>query len=154
MVSSYSVDTLKGGLLAPCADGGTTAMPKMSSESKGLLSLFDLRVLLRYDDKYRVHVAHCIETGNVVTSDTQQEAHEMMKELLEDEISFALKNRNLKNLFSSPAPLEVLLQWMKAAKEGNLQTVTLDVDFNEVELQDIEPKNAHFTNKVEFAAAA
>lgn len=118
---------------------------------KVLATLFDFRVLLRYDTKYKVHVAHCIQTGSVVTSDSQEEALEMMKELLEDEIAFAIRHENLKNLFSSPAPLEVHLQWAQAA---SVKTVYLDIDLSQLEHSTIEPKNAHLTNKVEFALAA
>jgi predicted RNase H-like HicB family nuclease len=118
-----------------------------------LIPLFNLRVLLRVDEKYGVHVAHCIETGNVVTADSEEEARTMIKELLEDEISFALTHRNLKNLFSSPAPLEVLVEWMNAAQESK-DTVELDIDLKEAESLKIEPQNAPLKNKVEFAKAA
>ena len=124
---------------------------KMSAAD--LIPLFNLRVLLRYDEKYRVNVAHCIETGNVVTAESEGEARTMIKELLEDEISFALSQKSLKNLFSSPAPLDVLVEWMKAAQEGT-ETVKLDVDIKEAESLKIEPKNAPLKNKLEFAKAA
>jgi hypothetical protein len=129
-------------------------MPNTRFATADLLTLFSLRVLVRHDTKYDVHVAHCIETGGVVTGTSPTEVSEMMKELLEDEISFALRNRNLKNLFSSPAPMEVLFQWMKAAKEKPPVQVDLDVDFYELEPYKIEPKDAHFTNQVRFALAA
>lgn len=126
-------------------------MPNTKTTAEVLASLFDLRVLLRYDTKYNVHVAHCIQTGSVVTSDSQEEALEMMKELLEDEIAFAIRHTNLKNLFSAPAPLEVHLQWLRASA---VKTVYLDVDMSQLEYSTIEPKNAHLRNKVEFAMAA
>ena len=129
-------------------------MPKTEISHEDFRSLFNLRVLLRYDEKYAVHVAHCIETGNVVTADTPEDAQEMMKELLEDEIAFALQHRNLRNLFSSPAPLDVVIQWVNAAQEKEPTTVYLDVNFKELELPEIEPKNADLKNKVWFAAAA
>jgi hypothetical protein len=121
---------------------------------EALASLFDLRVLLRYDTKYKVHVAHCVQTGSVVTSDSQEEALEMMKELLEDEIAFAIRHANLKNLFSSPAPLEVHLQWVRASMASTPKTVYLEVDLSQLEQSTIEPKNTHLRNKVEFALAA
>lgn len=120
---------------------------------KELIPMFNLRVLLRYDSKYKVHVAHCIETGNVVTAESEEEARAMIKELLEDEISFALINENLKNLFSSPAPMDVLVEWMNAARDGK-ETVELDIDPKESEKLKIEPPNAPVKNKVEFAKAA
>lgn len=116
--------------------------------------MFNLRVLLRYDENYKVHVAHCIETGNVVTADSSDEAKTMIKELLEDEILFALKHRNIKNLFSSPASLDVLIQWMNAAQENVPKTEFLDVNFKEAEFREIEPKNTSLRNKVDFACAA
>lgn len=120
--------------------------------------MFNLRVLLRYDEKYGVHVAHCFETGSLVTADTSDEAKEMIRELLEDEIDFALKTRNVKNLFSTPASLEVLVQWMEAAR-SNIETVFLDVNLketnlNEARLRAIETKNSNITNTVVFAKAA
>ena len=121
---------------------------------ENLSTLLNFRVLLRRDEKFAVDVAHCIETGNVVTADSPEEAVEMMKELLEDEISFALRNKNLKNLFSSPAPIEVFVQWVRAAQENDPQTIFLDVDFRQLEFTEIEPKNASFSNKVQFAKAA
>jgi len=117
-------------------------------------NLFNLRVLLRYDDKYAVHVAHCIETGNVVTADSSEEAESMIKELLEDEILFALKHQNLKNLFSSPARLDVLVMWMNAARENGTRNVVLDINFKEVELPEIEPQNSNIKNELTFARAA
>ncbi len=117
-------------------------------------TLFSLRVLLRYDEKYKIHVAHCVETGSVVTAESPNDACDMIKELLEDEISFALKHRNLKNLFSSPASLEVLVQWLNAAEAKKPETVYLDVDFRELELREIEPKNSNLRNRLEIAAAA
>jgi hypothetical protein len=117
-------------------------------------AFFNLRVLLRYDETYDVHVAHCIETGNLVTADSSQDACRMIKELLEDEIFFALRKRNLKNLFSSPAPLEVLVQWLNAAQEKDPDTVYLDVDFKQAELREIEPKNTNLRNRVEIVRAA
>ena len=116
-------------------------------------SLFNLRVLLRNDKKYGVHVAHCIETGNVVTADSEEDAKEMMKELLEDEISFAIRYLNLKNLFSSPAPLEVHLEWMKAAQMEDPKIEFLDVDLRHVETKQIDTKSAHLQNRVQFAKA-
>jgi hypothetical protein len=125
--------------------------PQVSPEV--LAPLFDFRVLLRYDSKYKVHVAQCIQTGSTVTSDSAEEALEMMKELLEDEISYAIRHNNTKNLFSSPAPLEVHLQWLQAAAE-NTKTIFLDVNSDQLEQYALEHKNAHLRNKVEFAMAA
>jgi hypothetical protein len=116
--------------------------------------LFNLRVLLRYDEQYAVHVAQCIETGNLVTADSKEDACEMMKELLEDEISFALKHKNIKNLMSSPAPLTVLVQWLEAARANKPTTIYLEVDSREVELTEIEPKDTGLRNRLEIAAAA
>ena len=126
----------------------------MSVHFKNQSNLFNLRVLLRHDEKYGVFVAHCLETGSVVTAESSEDVRRMIQELLEDEILFALKHRNLKNLFSSPAPLDVLLQWMKAVKENEPETIYLDVNFQESELSAIESKNPSIRNRVDFAQAA
>lgn len=118
-------------------------------------SLFSFRVLLRYDQKFGVHVAQCIETGSVVTADRQEDSKAMIIELLEDEIAFALENNNLANLFSSPAPVEVWTQWVAAAlKQGSVEEEWLDLDLDQRELH-IEPKGAHYkTGRIQLAAAA
>jgi hypothetical protein len=134
------------------------AMPNIdlttNSLTASLTALFNFRVLLRHDEKYGVEVAHCIETGSVVTSDSPEETLEMMKELLEDELSFAIKNNNLKNLFSSPAPIEVRMQWVEAALKNELKTEYLDVDVSQWRHSRIESQNARRTNTVQFAHAA
>lgn|GEM_PF-5903130 len=135
----------------------TRAMPNIDlttdSLTASLTALFNFRVLLRHDEKYGVEVAHCIETGSVVTSDSPEEALEMMKELLEDELSFAIKNNNLKNLFSSPAPIDVRMQWVEAALQ-NMKTEYLDVDISQWRHPKVETQNASRTNTVQFAKAA
>lgn len=119
-----------------------------------LPDFFTWRVLLRFDAKYDVHVAHCIETGSVVTADSSEQAEEMIKELLEDEILHALKNRNLKNLYSSPASLDVLVKWFNAAQKSGTRNVPLEVNFKEVEIREIDPKSPNLRNELKFARAA
>lgn len=97
---------------------------------------FRVRVLLEFDETYKVFAAHCLETGNVVTADSTEEAREMIKELLEDEISFAIEHRNLKNLYSSPAPLEIWQKWMQAAKEKTPEIIHLNSSAHEIMLDD------------------
>src|SRR5437868_2731586 len=80
--------------------------------------LFNLRVLIEYDSTYNVHVARCLETGSVVTAENEATLKSMITELLEDEISFALEQRNLANLFSTPAPLEVWFKWEQEIRKG------------------------------------
>jgi hypothetical protein len=129
-------------------------MSKNDLTADSLTALFNFRVLLRHDAKYGVEVAHCIETGSVVTSTSREEALEMMKELLEDEVSFALRNKNLKNLFSTPASLELRIQWAEAATKARPDTRYLDVDLSQWENPKIETKNSHLRNTVQFALAA
>jgi hypothetical protein len=80
--------------------------------------LFRLRVLAAWDSDYKVFVARCLETGSIVTADALDIVTDMIKEVLEDEITFAMEHNNLSNLFSSPAPLEIWEQWRKAVKGG------------------------------------
>lgn len=80
--------------------------------------LFRLRVLSAWDSECRVFVARCLETGSIVTADDCDTVTDMIKEVLEDEITFAMEHNNLSNLFSSPAPLEIWEQWRKAVKAG------------------------------------
>jgi len=91
------------------------------------LFLNPLRVLAEYDTTYKTHVAYCLETGSVVTGETVDELKIMMKELLEDEISFAIANKNLTNLFSTPASFDVFVKWQEASKNG-VEDITLDIE--------------------------
>ena len=111
---------------------------------------FRLRVLLEYDRIYKVFAAHCLETGNVVTADTPGDAKSMIKELLEDEINFALEYKNLRNLFCAPAPMDIWNKWQSAARENDIETIPLNVSAREIKLdQDEEVKN-----EVSFAQTA
>lgn len=95
-------------------------------------NFFRLRILARYDEHFKIYVAQCLETGSVATADDQDTLLEIMTELLEDEIGFALQHKNLSNLFSTPAPHDVWIKWRKAAKKGNLQTLPLNVEIKEL----------------------
>lgn len=77
-----------------------------------------LRVLAEYDTSYNTHVAYCLETGSVVTADNSRELKLMMKELLEDEVSFAIEHKNLTNLFSTPAAYDIFVKWQEALEKG------------------------------------
>ena len=101
----------------------------MDSHTAQVQELFlnPLRVLAEYDTTYKTHVAYCLETGSVVTAETADDLKTMMKELLEDEISFAIANKNLTNLFSTPASFDVFLKWQEAAKNG-VEDITLDIE--------------------------
>ena len=91
------------------------------------LFLNPLRVLAEYDTIYKTHVAYCLETGSVVTADAVDDLKTMMKELLEDEISFAIANKNLTNLFSTPASFDLFLKWQEASKNG-VEDIPLDIE--------------------------
>jgi hypothetical protein len=90
--------------------------------------VINLRVLALYDTNYKTHVAHCLETGSVVTADTKEVLKKMIQELLEDEISYALQTKNIANLFSSPAPFDLWLQWQEAAKHREPDVIELKIE--------------------------
>jgi len=79
--------------------------------------LFPMRALAEFDERYKFYVAYCLETGSVTTGDDMGTVLDMMKELLEDELSRVMKSRNLTNFFSTPAPFEVWERWEKLAQE-------------------------------------
>ena len=109
------------------------------------------RVLKYYDEKSKFFVAHCLETGNVVSADDENTLTDMIKELLEDEISYAIVHKNLKNLFSSPAPLDIRTSWYKAAQENGTKTIPLNISARELRLD--EPDEASTEVKIANAAA-
>lgn len=91
------------------------------------VTLFPLRVLMEYDNTYKVHVARCLETGSVATADDFDTVKDMIKEILEDEIAFAIENDNLPNLYSTPAPLDVFKRWRDAVRSGNWEVMHLEI---------------------------
>ena len=111
--------------------------------------LFEWRALLEYDSKYKIFIAHCLETGSVVSADDPDTAKEMIKELLEDEITYAIERKSLKNLLSSPAPLDVHIRWQQAAEKTPPEKMTLNIRAEELRLDrpDVE-------TRIDFAAAA
>jgi len=87
-----------------------------------------LRVLAEYDERYKTHVAYCLETGSVVTSDDPDALKGEMKELLEDELTFAFQTKNLTNLFSSPAPFDKWVKWKESAEKQEPEPIPLFID--------------------------
>src|SRR5438105_4541778 len=84
----------------------------------------DLRVYAEYDRVHAVHVAYCLETGSVVTADDSTTTDSMIKELLEDEVSYAMEDeKRWTNLFSNPAPLEIVAKWLSAKDAGREQII-------------------------------
>jgi hypothetical protein len=71
-----------------------------------------LRTIVYWDEVYAVHVGRCLETGSVATADSAEAATEILNELLDDEVAYAVQHANLGNLFSSPASLDVWEHWM------------------------------------------
>ncbi len=84
-----------------------------------LLPMFRFRVLLVWHAEYKVFVAHCLETGSVVTADDIETAQDMIVELVEDEVEFTIKHGNLRNLTSSPAPILLWKEWVDAVRAGS-----------------------------------
>lgn len=97
-----------------------------------------LRVLIEFDTKYKFYVAHCLQTGSVVTADNVENTEGMIKELLEDELSYAIVHGNLKNLFSTPAPLEIWKKWSIAAAKSQPKKVKLNITATELRLDEPE----------------
>ena len=80
--------------------------------------LFQFRVLVWFDKGYNTYVARCLETGSVATAVDADTAEDMIKELLMDELSYALEHNNLANLYSSPAPIDVWLRFRQASQHA------------------------------------
>jgi hypothetical protein len=76
-------------------------------------SMFRLRVLSEYDSLYNIYVAQCLETGSIVSADDPATLEDMMTELLADEVGHAVEHKNFANLFSTPAPPDVWVRWLK-----------------------------------------
>jgi hypothetical protein len=87
-------------------------MPKITT----LQPLDPLKVFLEFDPEYQVYVAQCLQTGHLVTADEPKMAKEMIAELLEDEVSFAVKANDLSSLLSHPAPMELFFRFEIASQ--------------------------------------
>jgi hypothetical protein len=70
-----------------------------------------LKVFLEFDPEYQVYIAQCVQTGHLVTADDPELAKEMIAELLEDEVSLAVKANDLSSLLSHPAPMELFFKF-------------------------------------------
>jgi hypothetical protein len=89
--------------------------------------LFRFRVLAERDSAYNVYVARCLETGSVTTADDIETAKEMMWELLDDEVSYAIAHENFASLLSSPASPDVWKRWIEAANAKGVEEIELRV---------------------------
>ena len=70
------------------------------------LSFLQLRVLIWKEDNS--FVAQCLETGNVATADDFHSVRSLMFGLLSEEADYNTAGPgSIKNLFDSPAPIEV-----------------------------------------------
>jgi predicted RNase H-like HicB family nuclease len=94
-----------------------------------LTLLFPLRALAVYDESHGFYVAYCLETGSVTTAEDMETVLDMMKEVLEDEVSNVISSENLANFFSTPAPFEIWERWTKLAQAnpGEIREVELDI---------------------------
>jgi predicted RNase H-like HicB family nuclease len=94
-----------------------------------LTLLFPLRALAVYDEVHGFYVAHCLETGSVTTAEDMDTVLDMMKEVLEDEVSNVIASENLANFFSTPAPFEIWDRWTRLAQAnpGEIKEVELDI---------------------------
>ena len=90
-------------------------MPKITT----LQPLDPLKVFLEFDTQYGVFVAQCLQTGHLVTADDAVTAKEMIEELLQDEVSSALKDNDISRLLSNPAPMELWFKWDICSKMPN-----------------------------------
>src|ERR1700687_976076 len=88
----------------------------MTMKITTLQPLDPLKVFLEFDTDYQIYVAQCLQTGHLVTADDPKLAKEMIAELLEDEVSVAVKANDLSNLLSHPAPMELFFKFQIASQ--------------------------------------
>ncbi len=122
-------------------------MTNTKSTSEPLLRL---RVLTEFDETYRIYVSRCLETGHVVTANDPKTAADMMCELLDDEIAFAVEHKNFPNLFSNPASFDVWIRYKTLAKIHPPTTKTKVIDARELRLDD----ESEVSTEIAYASAA
>jgi hypothetical protein len=79
-----------------------------------LQPLDPLKVFLEFNEQYQVYVAQCLQTGHLVTADEAEMAKEMITELLEAEVSEAVRANDLSGLLSNPAPMALFFKFALA----------------------------------------
>jgi hypothetical protein len=82
-------------------------------------AMFRFRVIIEWEPKYEVFVARCLETGSVVTADDTDTAEDMIKELLIDEVHFAIQHKSIASLLGTPLPLDTWARYLQAVHDGN-----------------------------------
>lgn len=80
--------------------------------------MFVFRVLIEFHSVYNVHLARCLETGSIATADDVTTVTDMIQELLVDQVTFALDNDNLANLYAAPAPYTIWTKFRDARRPG------------------------------------
>lgn len=87
-----------------------------------------LRVLEEYDEEHNGYVARCLDTGTVATGKTPEEAHSVIKELLESDILLAIQVGHLRGLFRAPASSDVFDRWYAVQSAGGqVETERLNI---------------------------
>ncbi len=101
----------------------------MPSTVTSLQPLDPLKVFVEYDTQHEVYVAQCLQTGHLVTADNAAMAKEMIRELLTDEVSLAVKNNDISSLLSNPAPMELWFKYEIASKvKEALESSTITIE--------------------------
>lgn len=88
------------------------------------------RVLVEYSSENSYYLARCLETNSTATADVLSELEDLIKELLEEEITYAAAHNTLEDLFSKQAPPDVWMRWMKVARTRQPKTINLQVSFS------------------------
>jgi predicted RNase H-like HicB family nuclease len=83
-----------------------------------------LRVLFDYKETKQRWVGECLETGNVSTGSTFEEARDEMLTVLRFEVSFAREQNNFKALFRN-VPAELVHRWEAAIRDSKPEEVPL-----------------------------
>jgi hypothetical protein len=86
------------------------------AEITTLQPLDPLKVFLEFNEQYQIYVAQCLQTGHLVTADEPEMAKDMITELLEGEVSQAVRANDLSSLLSNPAPMSLFFKWELASK--------------------------------------
>ena len=93
----------------------------MASESATFL-----RVLIdTKDQEGKVWIARCLETGNVTSANSYDRVREMILDILRGEVLYARKYNNIKALFRSPIPQDLLDRWNEITRDHPPEEVAL-----------------------------
>jgi hypothetical protein len=113
---------------------------------------FEFKVWIEEQSNSGILSAHCLETGAVATANDFDTVVDLIEEVLESEASLALDSNDFANLYSSPAPPEILFKWNEMSAEQEPEIKTFEIRSRKYGPKDQNiPKKPVVSSQIEVA---